>query len=292
MSMDLIFAGLRVILIVILAPLAGGLLAGVDRVICAKMQRRKGPPLLQPFYDVLKLLKKQSTTVNNITRFFITFTLFFNSFTVTLFFMGADILLCVFAFTLSCIFFVIAGYSSYSPFSFIGTERELIQIMCYEPLILILSFSFYKVVGTFRIAEAFALESPIILKLPLIFIGLLYILTIKMRKSPFDLSTSHHGHQEVVKGITTELTGICLAMLEVVHWLETIFALGLVYIFFVWASPFSNLIALAVCLVVYFLEILIDNIFARVKWKAALKTSWIVIVIFGGLNLIYLTFVA
>jgi len=281
---------LRILGIIIAAPVIGGLLTGLDRKITAKMQRRKGPPVLQPFYDVFKLLNKQSTTVNIITRYFITLSMFFNIFTVILFFMGTDILLCVFAFTLACIIFVLAGYSSYSPYSVIGAEREMVQILCYEPMILILAFGYYQVAGSFKIADAFNLSSPVILKLPFIFIGLLYVLTVKMRKSPFDLSTSHHGHQEVVKGITTELTGICLAMLEISHWFETVFALGLVYLFFIYENPISRIAGIIFCLGAYFLEILIDNAFARTKWKLALQTSWIVIIIAGGVNFLLLSF--
>ncbi len=43
------------IVYLILAPVIGGLLAGIDRKISARMQRRVGPPIMQPFYDVFKL---------------------------------------------------------------------------------------------------------------------------------------------------------------------------------------------------------------------------------------------
>ena len=46
---------ISVVLFLLLAPLAGGLLDGLDRIIAARMQGRKGPPLLQPFYDLAKL---------------------------------------------------------------------------------------------------------------------------------------------------------------------------------------------------------------------------------------------
>jgi len=49
---------LYIIAIIIVAPLLGGLLTGIDRVITARMQGRKGPSVLQPFYDVLKLFRK------------------------------------------------------------------------------------------------------------------------------------------------------------------------------------------------------------------------------------------
>ena len=288
--MNIALGVLKVALIVTVVPLRGGLLTGADRVLTAKMQRRKGPPLLQPFYDVLKLLNKEPAAVNRITRYYVTLSLFFTLFTVVLFFMGMDLLLCIFAFTLACIFFVIAGYSSWSPYSFVGAERELIQIMCYEPMVLIVVFGFYRVVGTFAVKDVFLLRTPLVVKLPLIFLGLTYILTIKLRKSPFDLSMSHHGHQEIVKGITTELTGICLAMVEVTHWLETVFALGLVCIFFVTRSPASWLPAVAATLAIWFFEIVIDNSFARVKWKLALQISWLVTLACGTANLLIINF--
>ncbi len=280
---------LKICACLIFGAVAGGLLTGIDRVISAKMQRRKGPPVLQPFYDVIKLLQKEATTVNSITRFYVTFSFFFSIFTVVLFLMGVDILLCIFAFTLSCVFFVIVGYSSYSPYSFVGAEREMIQIMCYEPMILMSAFGIYEVTGSFEVSKVFELGSPIVLKIPLIFIGLVYVLTIKLRKSPFDFSMSHHGHQELVKGITTELTGVCLAMVEVTHWFETVFALGLVFIFFVYKATFSIAIALVIALLIYFFEILIDNTFARIKWKTALKQSWLITGICGGVTLLYLS---
>jgi len=288
--MSILFFILRLVGILVLAPLIGGLLTGLDRIISARMQRRKGPPLLQPFYDVFKLFKKCATTVNKYTRYLVTLSMFFAIFTVVLFGMGADLLLCVFAFTLACVFFVLVGYSSYSPYAFIGAERELIQVMCYEPMILIMAFGYYQVVGSFQAIDAFSLPEPVIAKLPFIFLGLLYVLTIKLRKSPFDLSMSHHGaHQEIVKGITTELTGVCMAMVEITHWFETVFALGLVYLFFVYSSPASWIVGILLCLAVFFIEIVIDNAFARIKWRLALQTSWIVIFFTGGANLLLLT---
>ena len=55
----------------ILAPVIGGLLAGLDRKISARMQRRVGPPVLQPFYDFFKLWDKQPIAVNEAQRFYV-----------------------------------------------------------------------------------------------------------------------------------------------------------------------------------------------------------------------------
>ena len=48
---------------IIAAPFVGALLAGVDRKITARMQGRRGPSVLQPFWDVEKLLKKETKTI-------------------------------------------------------------------------------------------------------------------------------------------------------------------------------------------------------------------------------------
>ncbi|MBT7914907.1 NADH-quinone oxidoreductase subunit H, partial [Candidatus Bathyarchaeota archaeon] len=48
----------------LVTPLIGGLLAGVDRKLTARMQERMGPPLVQPFYDVLKLWGKEPMIAN------------------------------------------------------------------------------------------------------------------------------------------------------------------------------------------------------------------------------------
>jgi formate hydrogenlyase subunit 4 len=126
--------------------------------------------------------------------------------------------------------------------------------------------------------------------LPGIFLGFVFILTIKLRKSPFDLSMSHHAHQELVKGMTTEFSGRTMAVLELAHWYENIFLLGFVYLFFVSAAKWSPILAAILCLVVYFIEILIDNSYARMKWQVAINASWVVAATLGFVNLLVLYF--
>ncbi len=65
-----------------------------------------------------------------------------------------------------------------------------------------------------------------------------YILTIKLRKSPFDLSTCHHAHQELVKGLLTDYSGPFLALTEMAHWFEVVLLLGLCTLF--WATSWSG----------------------------------------------------
>lgn len=139
---------------------------------------------------------------------------------------------------------------------------------------------------SFDTAQLTRLDAPIILSLVPIFIGLLFILTIKLRKSPFDLSYSHHAHQELVKGITTEMSGRTLAKIEVLHWCESILFLMWVGMFFIWNSPVSIALAVAVVALTWFFEVWIDNNFARVKWQACLKSAWLVALVMGVVNLV------
>lgn len=281
---------LKILAIIILAPIVGGLLTGIDRVITARMQGRQGPPLLQPFYDVLKLIQKESIEVNLMHRFYVYLSLIFVILTTVILLAGGDVLLAVFALTLGSVLFILGGYASNSPYSLVGSERELLQMMAYEPMVLLTGVGFYLAEKSFFVSDIIKNDIPAIVYLPGMFIGFVYILTFKLRKSPFDFSMGHHGHQEIVQGITTEYSGKDLAVIEVTHWYEQIIALTFVFLFFATKNPISILVGIVVCLLIYFLEILIDNGFARMKWNFALKSAWIVTAVLGSLNLIVLSY--
>ena len=283
-------AVISVVLYILLAPIVGGLLAGLDRKITARMQGRIGPSILQPFYDVRKLFAKETLSIGKFQYLTIISFLIFVIFTGACFFAGLDILLVFFVLTTSAMFFVLAAGLPNSPFSRMGTMRELVQMLAYEPMVLLVAVGLYKATGTFVIKDIISNDIPAIVYLPGIFIGFLYILTIKFRKSPFDLSTSHHAHQELVKGITTELSGKTFAILEITHWYENVMLLGVVALFILNSSVWSIPVAIVVCLLAYFLEILIDNTCARVKWNVMLTSAWIVTIIFGTVNLLILQY--
>ena len=275
----------------VLAPVVGCLLAGLDRKISARMQGRVGPPLLQPYYDVRKLIEKDNVSVNSTEGVYVTCALVFTLLAGGIFFSGGNLLMCVFVVTLSGLFFIVAAYSTRSPYAEIGANRETLQVMAYEPMVLFMAVAFYMASGTFDVGGAFALDAPVITTIWLVFLGFLFVLTIKLRKSPFDLSMSHHAHQEIVRGMTTEMSGKTLAKVEVMHWCENVLFMGWVGLFFVWGNPLSVVLAIVVVLAVYFLEIWIDNNFARVKWQALLKSAWLVALVAGGVNVAVLAFV-
>lgn len=271
---------------IVLAPFLGAVLSGLDRKVTARMQGRVGPPVLQPLYDVLKLMEKENLVVRRSQNFYVVFFLMFIIFTGALFFSGKDLLLVIFALTLAEIFFVLGGYKASSPYSIIGSQRALIQMMAYEPIIILAAVGMYMVTRSFYVADIISYGKPIFYQLPGLLFAFIYILNMKFSKSPFDLAYSHHAHQELVKGMTTEFSGRTLAMIEVAHWYESILMLGFVWLFFA-----NNIvIAVGLTLAVYFLTILIDNTFARVKWEMALVSSWAIGLLFGVGNIIFLFF--
>jgi len=276
---------IRLLIYLVAAPIVGGLLAGWDRRISARMQSRQGPPIFQPFYDVLKLLQKENVVVRRSQNYYIFFFLLLAIFTGGLFFGGADLLLVIFALTLAAIFFVLGAYKASSPYSFIGAERELIQMMAYEPMVLLTAIGMYMVTKSFAVNEIASHPTLLVLALPGIFLGFLFTLEIKFRKSPFDLSCSHHAHQELVSGITTEFSGRTLAMIEIAHWYESVFLLGWVYLFF-GSLP---VLGVAMSLLVFVFIILVDNVFARLKWQTALKSAWLVAAVLGFGNILVLS---
>lgn len=270
----------------IFAPVAGCILAGVDRKLSARMQRRQGPPIMQPYYDVRKFMEKEQITSNSVQDFYVACYLLFIIVTGVLFFAGQDFLLVIFTLTLGETFLVLAAYSSGSPFSQIGAQRELYMAMAFEPIFLFVAICMYLETGSFSISDMVGSgELPSLMMIG-VFLAFIYGITMKLRKSPFDLSMSHHAHQDLVRGLTTEFSGKTLAMIEISHWYENIMLLGIIALFFADGTVTGFVIGLIAALVIYFVEILIDNGFARMTWQTALKSGWLVGLVLGLGNVI------
>ena len=284
----MIYRVISVICYLILAPLIGGLLSGLERKLSARMQGRKGPSVLQSFYDVRKLFSKTPQTVNGSQMFIMGSYTFFIIFTGVILFAGSDLLLVFFTLTTAAMFLVAAASTTRSPYSTLGANREMLQMMSYEPMVLLTAVGFYLATGSFDVIDIVTSDSMAIVSLPGCFIGFMFILTIKLRKSPFDISTSHHAHQEIVKGLTTEMSGPCLGLMEVAEWYEKVFLFAIVGMFFLTSNPLSIIVALLVCAIAFFLEVLIDNTSARLTWNKMLGLSWAITFFFGGINILLL----
>ncbi len=273
-----------VIIGLVAGPLLGGLIAGLDRRVTAWFQSRQGPPIMQAFYDVAKLFGKEKVVVNQWQILCAWVYLIAAATSVALFFAQSDLLVIFFVQAVGAVFLVMGAMAAKSPYSQVGAQRELMQILAYEPVLILVFVGFYMVTGSFSIDAIWSVEMPLLAKMPLLYLALGYALTIKLRKSPFDFSTSHHGHQELVKGVLTEYSGPYLALIEIAHWYETILVLGLCALFW-----HTNVAWMAVLLVAtYMLEILVDNTMARMTWRWMLKRVWLLGMGMAVVNLIWL----
>jgi ech hydrogenase subunit B len=187
-----------------------------------------------------------------------------------MFFMQGDMLLLFFVMTVGAVFKVAGALSADSPYSNVGAQRELLQMLAYEPLVILTFVGMSAATGSFMISDIYALDVPLLPHLPFLFIALGYALTIKLAKSPFDIASCHHGHQEIVRGVLTDYSGPQLALLEISHWLDVILLLGLCSLF--WHTSITGMVVLLV--LTYALEIVVDNVCARMTWGWMLKHAF------------------
>ena len=271
-------------LFVVLAPVFGGLLAGADRIVSARMQGRVGPPLLQPFYDLGKLFQKDARQVNPIVEPLLLGHLGFMAATGAMLLGGTDLIFVAFVLALAALFLVLAAGSVNSPYSFAGAERELIVLLASEPFFILMLAAICKVANASTYQGVLASNVMVAPQLIGVLIAFSFVATIKLRKSPFDISTSHHAHQELVSGLTSDMSGRLLGYVEMAHWFESAILCAFLVLFFNWAWP----LGIAVFAVAYLLEILVDNSTSRAKWQLVLRSSWVVTLLFSGGNVLAL----
>ena len=267
------------IALILLAPVIGGLMTGVERVVRARMQRRIGPPLLQPFYDFFKLLDKRKMLVHS-THAFLGIAHFFALwFALATLILGGDLILVIFLHLLATSLLILAGYSTRSIFSHLGANRSAVTILAYEPVLIVIAVGVFIVTGSFDAAAIFKFDEPLLLKMPLAFVALMLILPVKLKKSPFDVA---EAHQEVVGGVEIEYSGIFYEAVYTAKWLDQVFCYALVYLFGA-SNP-----ALGIGLVVFafiFVNAL-DNSSARVSYKQMLRFCLLIALPVAFINLL------
>ena len=270
--------------LVLLAPLWGALLAGIDRKITARIQGRIGPPILQPFYDTLKLFRKTLMLVNRIQVVYVYLHLAFMVLAFLLLVMGQDSLMFLFVLAFSTLSLVLGGMCVRSPYSRIGSQREIMLMVAYEPILILLMIGLYRVNGSFLLGSPLTAAKPLIVSLPLLFAAFLVVLAIKLHKSPFDLATSHHAHQEIVKGLTLEYSGPYLALIEIAHFYEIAILFYMLMLF--WASNIA--IGFLLACASFFLMILVDNAFARLTTLWMFRFMWTGALLLAVTNIVWL----
>lgn len=267
------------VILIITAPLIGGLVYGFERIIKARMQRRIGPPLLQPFYDFLKLADKRKMIVHSAHAFLGIMHFVSLWFALGVLLLGGDLILVIFLHLLSTALLILAAYSTRSIFSHLGANRTAISILAYEPVLIIIAVSIFMLTGSFDAGAAFQAEQPLLYKMPLAFIALLLVLPIKLKKSPFDVA---EAHQEVTGGVELEFSGIFYEAVYTAKWLDYVFCYVLVYLF----AGSNILLGIGLMIFTFIYLNALDNSSARVSYKQMLRFSLMVSFSLAFINLL------
>ena len=244
----------RVLLIPVIAFLGmalGLLYTGIDRKLAARMQARIGPPLIQPFRDIRKLLVKETIVPDDAVGWL------FNSMpvlglataiTVLLYlplgcpepiFKGyGDLVLILYLLILPSLAIVIGGFASGSPYATVGAQREMVTMISYElPLTISVISVAWLVSLTNPGAPAFSLDvvsaNPVWYMVgPLGFIGLgillmvlLWVIPGELGKTPFDVA---EAETEIAGGVFVEYSGRNLALFYLTGAVRTIAVASLV----------------------------------------------------------------
>jgi ech hydrogenase subunit B len=261
-----------------------GLLLGFDRILTARLQNRVGPPLWQPLLDLGKLFGKEGIIMNKGQVVFALMGLLLQAAAMALLCMGGDLIVIFFLSGSGSFMLVLGAFSALSPFSHLGAQRELLQIIAYEPVffLAIVCVGWYE--GTFMVED---LEGNLLGVLPLVVLALVPVLMIKMQKSPLDLATAH---QELVSGPYVEYSGPYLGLMKLAHWFELAVLLGIISLFYsneeaVWTvlGRFVLVMALVIAVVV------IDNTTARLTRGSVVLTTLVWGLVLVGVNLLILT---
>ena len=300
----LIFPGM------LFAGIAGGLFTWVDRKVTARVQFRKGPPLLQPFYDFLKLLLVKETIIpsKGSPLFFLAAPVFglFGATTAALLILlpafgitggfKGDIIVLFYLLAIPSLMFIAGALASGNPLSAVGASREMKLVLSYElSFMLIIAGIILKSDATLnldRIMEyqqnsgAFAGSLSGIL----LFIAALFTVQGKAGLVPFDLA---EAETEIAEGVFMEYSGTAYAIIKytkyILHFILPVFVAEL-FLGGILFSGIHILWSLLKILLILVLMILIRNTNPRIKINQAMRffLLWVNILVVAGLVLHYL----
>jgi NADH-quinone oxidoreductase subunit H len=226
----LVFPGL------LFAAITGGFLSWFDRKISAMVQFRKGPPLLQPFYDFFKLLLVKETILPRNGSPFIfllapVFAVFGAAmasvfillplFNITSGFKG-DIIVIFYLLTIPSFSYIIGAVASGNPLAAVGGSREMKLILSYELTFLLFLAGIIMKAGQqidlYSIIQVQKSTTPFIGSLSgiLLFIVGVFCIQAKLALIPFDMP---EAEAEITEGIFIEYSGAAYAMIKLAKYM-------------------------------------------------------------------------
>ena len=218
--------------------LAGMLLCGIDRKLVAKMQKRVGPPILQPFYDFFKLCGKETIVPAAAERIsfmlapllglaaLVVIQLFIPVFSFTAFYGMADIIVILYLLLIPAISIILGGAASGSPYAGVGLSREMVTIIsCELPLVLVL-LAVAKTVGSamgtglcFSLSDIAAyqeINGSLITRISMLpaAAAMLMVIPGETGSHPFDTA---EAETEICEGLLAEYSGAALGVFKLSH---------------------------------------------------------------------------
>ena len=283
--------------------LAGMLLCGIDRKVVAKMQKRVGPPVLQPFYDFFKLLGKETIVPAAASKVvflgaplvgfaaLVVIQLFIPVFSFTVFTGVADVIVILYLLLIPALAAILGGAASGSPYAGVGLSREMVTIIsCELPLVLIL-LAVGKTVGSFLgtgitfsltdIAAYQAANGCLIAKASMIpaAIAMLLVIPGETGNHPFDAA---EAETEICEGLLAEYSGAPLAVYKLTHAVKMLTLTSLFVALFLGGIDtgillVDGIILFLLCVVLTILTIsLVHAVTARLKIEQIFKYYWTV----------------
>jgi NADH-quinone oxidoreductase subunit H len=269
----------------------GLLLTWVDRFVSARVQWRKGPPVYQPFADMLKLLLKQTVVPEGASRVTFLFApmlgfaamcitavlLFYVNFLPRGSFVG-DLIVLVYLFALPPLATILGASASRNPLSAVGASREMVLYLGYElPFLLALSVPLIHTGGMIRLGDLVIFQQangPFLASWSGVIAAVIALICIqaKLGYPPFDMA---EAEQEIMSGVLIEYSGAPLALFRLTKAMM-LFLLPCFLVTVFWGGLASWWAILKVIAVVV-LVILIKNTNPRFKIDHALRFFWFIL---------------
>ena len=266
MITDLLVQGAQMALVLALAPL----LTGVVRKVKARLLRRRGAPVIQPYRDLFKLLRKDAVVAENASWLFrATPYLIFAvtwvaaalvpTFATGLMFSWTVDLIALVALLGSARFFLaLAGMDAGTSFGGIGSSREVTIASLAEPAMLLVIFTLALIAGSTQLSTiaAFMLSPDVGLRvsLGLALVALIMVAIAENARIPVDNPATHLELTMVHEAMVLEYSGRYLAMIEFASSLKLLLYVSLIAcVFAPWglAATGSGPAAYAIAAVAY-----------------------------------------
>ena len=252
---DLAVQGIQMTLVLLLAPL----LTGIVRKVKARLLRRRGPPLIQPYRDLIRLMRKDAVLAINASWLFraVPYLVFAATWvaaalvptfaTGLLFSWSADLIAIIALLGSARFFLALAGMDVGTSFGGIGSSREAMIASLAEPAMIMIIFVLALIAGSTQlsiIAEfMLSLAAGLRVSLGLALIALILVAIAENSRIPVDNPATHLELTMVHEAMVLEYSGRHLALIELAASLKLLLYMSLIGCVFVpWGlAPMDSL---------------------------------------------------